>query len=247
MKRQKIIMGMPVVVNVVDNKATDEDVNEVFSYLHFIDNKFSTYKKNSEIAQINSGKLKESQYSSEMKKILFLSKKTKKETNGYFDIHAKNILDPSGIVKGYAIFEAAKIFKNKGFNNFYIEIAGDIQTYGKNEKKEKWSVGIQNPFNLKEIIKVVYLKGQGIATSGTYMRGNHIYNPKSKEKISDIMSITVIGPNVYEADRFATAAFAMGEKGLEFIEKLKGLEGYMIQKNKKAVYTSGFKNYTQSN
>lgn len=247
MKKQKVVMGMLSVVNVVDKGATDEDINEVFSYFHYIDNKFSTYKENSEISQINRGELKESQYSSEMKKILFLSEKTKKETNGYFDIHINGILDPSGIVKGYAIFEAAKILKNKGFNNFYVEIAGDVQTYGKNEKKEKWRVGIQNPFNLNEIVKVVCLEGQGIATSGTYIRGNHIYNPKSKEKADDIMSMTVIGKNVYEADRFATAVFVMGIKGVEFIEKLKGFEGYMIQKDKNSVYTSGFENYVLLN
>jgi thiamine biosynthesis lipoprotein len=247
MKKQAVIMGMPVTVNVVDKNVTDEDINEVFSYFHYIDGKFSTYKKNSEISQINSGKLKKFQYSSEMKKILFLSEKTKKETNGYFDIHINGILDPSGIVKGYAIFEAAKALKDRGFKNFYVEIAGDIQVYGKNEKNELWKVGIQNPFNLDEIIKAVKLKDKGIATSGTYIRGKHIFNPKEKKAAKQVTSISVIGPNVYEADRFATAAFAMGEKGIEFIEKLKGFEGYMIQNDHKAVYTSEFKNYTLLN
>ena len=236
-------MGMPVTVNVVDSRVTNEDINEIFSYFHHIDNKFSTYKKDSEISQINRGELKESQYSTEMKKILFLSEKTKKETNGYFNININGILDPSGIVKGYAIFEAARTLKAKGFNNFYVEIAGDIQVYGKNEKNVPWKVGIQNPFDLDEIVKVVALRDKGIATSGTYIRGSHIFNPKERKPAKNIVSITVIGPNVYEADRFATAAFAMGEKGISFIEGLKGLEGYMIQKDKRAVYTSGFKNY----
>ncbi len=247
MKKQKIIMGMLAVVNIVDKGATDEDINEVFSYFHYIDNKFSTYKENSEVSQINRRELKKSQYSSEMKKILFLSEKTKKETNGYFDIHINGILDPSGIVKGYAIFEVAKILKNKGFQNFYVEIAGDIQVFGKNEKKENWKIGIQNPFNLKEIIKIVSLNDKGVATSGTYIRGSHIINPKEKKTANEIAGITVIGPNVYEADRFATAAFAMGKKGIEFIEGLKGFEGYLIQNDKKAVYTSGFENYVLLN
>lgn len=247
MKKQAVIMGMPVTVNVVDKRVTGEDINEIFSYFHYIDSKFSTYKENSEISQINKGRLKEYQYSNEMKKILFLSEKTKKETDGYFDININGILDPSGIVKGYAIFEAAKALKVKGFDNFYVEIAGDIQVYGKNEKNDFWKIGIQSPFNLGELVKVVKLKDKGIATSGTYIRGNHIFNPKQKNKVKDIVSITVIGPNVYDADRFATAAFAMGGKGIEFIEKLKGFEGYMIQKDKKAVYTSGFENYIQLN
>jgi len=245
MKKQASIMGMSVIIQVIDASVTQEDLNEVFSYFHYIDKKFSTYKENSEVSQINREDLKESQFSNEMKKILELCKETKKETNGYFDVNLNGILDPSGLVKGYAIFQGSLILKNKGFQNFYVEIAGDIQVFGKNENREDWRIGIQNPFNLDEIVKVVRLSNKGIATSGNYQRGRHIYNPKGRTKETDeIASISVIGPNVYEADRFATAAFAMGEKGIEFIEKLKGFEGYMIKKDKQAVLTSGFEDYT---
>jgi thiamine biosynthesis lipoprotein len=178
-----------------------------------------------------------------MKKVLELCEETKKETDGYFDINLNGILDPSGSVKGYAIWQSSLIFKNKGFKNFYIEIAGDIQTFGKNEKGESWRAGIQNPFNQKEIIKVLKISNVGIATSGNYQRGKHIINPKTKLPADEIASLTVIGANVYEADRFATAAFAMGEKGIEFIERSKNLEGYMVKNDKIAVMTSGFKKY----
>ena len=243
MRKTAVIMGMPVVVQVIDKNAKEEDVSEVFSYFHYIDNKFSTYKKNSEISQINRGELNELNYSNEMRKILSLCQKTKQETNGFFEINNNGVLDPSGIVKGYAINNGANILVQKGYKNIYVEIAGDIQVFGNNGKDNFWKIGIQNPFNLEEIIKVVKLKDRGIATSGTYIRGSHIINPKKKKPAEDIVSITVIGPNVYEADRFATAAFAMGKKGIRFIEGLKGFEGYMIQKDKTAVYTSGFSNY----
>ena len=236
-------MGMPVTIQVIDASITDEDINEVFSYFHFIDKKFSTYKKDSEISQINRGELKPSQFSNEMKKIIKLCEETKKETDGYFDISSNGILDPSGLVKGYAIFQGSLILKNKGFRDFYVEIAGDIQVFGKNENREDWKIGIQNPFNLAEIIKIVRLSDKGIATSGTYQRGGHIYNPKEKKGTDKIASISVIGPNIYEADRFATAAFAMEERGIEFIENLKGFEGYMIKKGKTAILTSGFEDY----
>lgn len=243
MKKHAVIMGMPVTIEIIDKNATEEDISEVFSYFHYIDKKFSTYKRDSEISQINRGDTKPEHYSNDMKKILRLADETKKITDGYFDININGISDPSGIVKGYAIWQGAKLLQNRGYKNFYVEIAGDIQVHGKNGKGEKWKTGIQNPFNKKEIIKIVNLTDNGIATSGTYIRGNHIYNPKKASRADDIASITVIGPNVYEADRFATAAFAMGEKGIEFIEKLKGFEGYMVKKNKIAVYTSGFKKF----
>lgn len=237
MKKKAIIMGMPVTVSIIDTNAGEKDINDVFSYFRKIDKKFSTYKKDSEIEKINRGELKKSKYSLEMKKILKLSEKTKKETNGYFDIRIDGRLDPSGMVKGYAIHEACKVLSKKGYRNFYVEIGGDIEVYG------SWKIGIENPFNRKEIIKVVNLKNLGIATSGIYIRGNHIFDPINKRKADYIASITVIGPNVYEADRFATAAFAMGEKGIYFIESLKGFEGYLITKDKRGVPTSGFKNY----
>ncbi len=243
MKKQTVVMGMPATINVVDVGVTEEDINEVFAYFHYMDKKFSTYKEDSEISQINRGELKPWDYSSEMQTVLKLCEETKSETDGYFDINNNGVLDPSGIVKGYAIYQGSLILKNKNFANFYVEIAGDVQVFGKNEKRENWKVGIQNPFNLDEIIKVVKLSNKGIATSGTYQRGAHIYNPKENKAAEEIASLIVIGPNVYEADRFATAAFAMGEKGIDFIEKLKGLEGYMVKKNKQAVLTSGFTDY----
>ena len=112
-----------------------------------------------------------------------------------------------------------------------------------NENGERWRVGIRDPFNTDEIIKVVYLSDRGIATSGTYIRGTHIYNPVFESAADDIASMTVIGEDVYDADRFATAAFAMGEKGIGFIESMKGFEGYMITKNKRGVWTSGFEKF----
>ena len=79
-------------------------------------------------------------------------------------------------------------------------------------------------------------RGHGIATSGTYVRGQHIYDPHKPERpIVDIVSLTVIGTDVLEADRFATAAFAMGRAGIEFIEQRDGLEGYVVDRNGRGV------------
>jgi thiamine biosynthesis lipoprotein len=237
-------MGMPITIEVVGQSVTDTDIEKVFEYFNYIDEKFSTYKPGSEISQINQKKLTENNYSQDMKTVLALSETTKKQTNGYFDIWHKGICDPSGLVKGWAINNAAELLEKQGCKNFYVEAGGDIEACGKNSSGGPWTVGIKNPFKHNEIIKVVKLDDSGMATSGTYIRGQHIYNPLNDREITDIVSLTIIAANVYEADRFATAAFAMGTEGINFIEKMPGLEGYMINKDGIATMTTGFGKHT---
>lgn len=237
-------MGMPVVVEIVDASASEEILNTVFAYFAYIDDKFSTYKESSEISAINHREIALEDSSEDMQTIFALAEQTKHETNGFFDIARDGSYDPSGIVKGWAIYNAAEILRQKGFKNFYIDAGGDVQAAGKNSRGQDWRVGIRNPFDLSEIVKVLSISDCGVATSGTYIRGQHIYNPKQNAQlVADIVSLTVIGPDVYEADRFATAAFAMGRDGIRFIARLEGFEGYMIDLNAQATFTVGFERY----
>lgn len=244
---------MPITVEIIDANADMNALEKIFAYFNFVDEKFSTYKKESEISKINNKEISANEYSKEMQEIFFLAEETKNLTDGYFDIFYNDKYDPSGIVKGWAIYDAAKILKQDGFKNFYVDAGGDVQVSGRNKEGKSWSVGIRNPFTSEKldeklIVKTLYIKDEGVATSGNYIRGAHIYNPKSKDdknEISDIVSLTVVGPNIYEADRFATAAFAMGKAGIEFIERLEGFDGYMIDKDGIATMTSNFEKYTK--
>ncbi len=246
-------MGMNISVEIADRRKHKDALAKVFGHFAYVDGKFSTYKKESEISRINRGEIKESEYSPDMLAVLSLAEKTRKETSGYFDIRASDgKLDPSGIVKGWAIKTAADILSGDGYDNFYINAGGDIEARGVNQKGEPWKIGIRNPFSPeKEIIKVVSLGGDtgknGMATSGTYARGSHIYNPQKRDdSLSEIVSVTVIGPDAYEADRFATAAFAMGPFGIYFLEKLKGFEGYMVDRRGIATFTSNFEKFSNN-
>lgn len=235
-------MGMPVIIEVVDPQITEKIFAEIFNYFTYIDNTFSPFKKTSELTKINQGRLQKNDWSQDMKIVFKLCEQTRKETLGYFSIEKNREFDPLGLVKGWAINNAANILKTKDFKNYYVEAGGDIQVSGKNKKNKPWKIGIQNPFNLKQNIKIVTLSNQGIATSGTYLRGQHI-----RKTIDNIVSLTVIGPNIYEADRFATAAFAMGKKGINFIENLSGFAGYMIDNKGIATFTSSFNNFVYKN
>jgi thiamine biosynthesis lipoprotein len=246
MKETRVSMGMPVTVHVVDGDAAV--LEKIFSYFAAVDERFSTYKESSEISKINRGEIFAGEYSDEMQEVFTLSEITRKETEGYFDIRTPaGTLDPSGLVKGWAISNAAKLLQSSGFENFWVEAGGDIQVSGVNDGGTLWRIGIRNPFDRSQIVKVVTLSNAGIATSGAYIRGRHIYNPHTKtDAPQEVESLTVIAGDVYDADRFATAAYAMGEKGVGFIEKIPGIEAYSIDPRGIATMTSGFSAFTDT-
>ena len=233
------IMGMPVIVDIVGDDG--EKAQKVFDYFRKVDDTFSTYKEGSEISKLNREEIMVECCSGAVQEILKLAEETKQETNGYFDVKKPDgSLDPSGLVKGWAINNASSLLRKLGETNFYVEAGGDIQTSGTNQRGGAWRIGIQHPFDKKRIVKVIQAGGRGVATSGTIARGAHIYNPHTAAAVhSPFVSITVIGPNVYEADRFATAAFAMGEAGVHFLESQSGFEAYAIDTAGIATQTSG--------
>lgn len=245
MSETRHIMGMPITVEVVDDRA-DALRGEVFAYFEAVDRQFSTYRADSEISDLNSGRLAFEGISPELREVLDLAELTRCETDGYFDIRRPDgTIDPSGIVKGWAIRNAARLLQSRGAKDFFVDAGGDVQSWGHDAEGQPWSAGIRNPFNQAEIIKVVYPHNRGIATSGTSARGQHIWSPHRSGPITDVVSITVIGPDVLEADRFATAAFAMGKDGIYLIETHPGLEGYQVGADGTATMTSGFEAVTR--
>jgi thiamine biosynthesis lipoprotein len=245
MRETRTIMGMPISLAVLDEGVRQQDLEAVFAEFAAVDAQFSPFKDDSEISRINRGEIAENRFTPRMREIVALCKKTKQETGGYFDIgRPDGTIDPCGMVKGWAIKNAARQLVDMGFSNFCVAAGGDIQCHGRNDEGGEWTVGIRNPFLRNEIVKVLQPKGHGVATSGNYIRGDHIYNPHTgRYGADDIVSLTVIGPDVLEADRYATAAFAMGRKGIHFIEGTPGLEGYEIDSAGMARMTGGLKKY----
>src|SRR6478736_846259 len=111
MKGTRLLMGMPITIEVIDRHVTQDNLDKVFAYFVSVDETFSTYKATSEISKINRGELRTAEYSEDMKAILALSEQTKKDTYGYFDIEHDGLYDPAGIVKGWAIQNATDRLK----------------------------------------------------------------------------------------------------------------------------------------
>ena len=241
-RETRLIMGMPITLMTPDNLVTNENIAEVFDFFTRVDKEYSPFIATSIVSRINDGTVDESEYSEELRDILAIAEQTKRETEGYFDVWHRGTFDPSGIVKGWAIAEAAKVFATHT-DDFYIEAGGDIQVSGINDKDEPWQIGIRNPFDRHQNIKVVSLKNQAIATSGSAIRGQHIYDPVKDKLLNGMVSISVIAPSIIDADRMATAAFAMGPEGIYFLEQLSGYEACAVMHDKTTVITTGWQGY----
>ncbi|HEY4276193.1 MAG TPA: FAD:protein FMN transferase [Rhizomicrobium sp.] len=245
MRETRTIMGMPICLTVLDEIVRQHHLDAVFAEFSAIDAQFSPFKEDSEVSRFNRSEIAREAFTPRMQEVMALCEKTGRETDGYFDIRRPDgAIDPCGMVKGWAIQNAARQLAAIGFADFCIEAGGDIQCQGVNAEGVDWKVGIRNPFRADEIVKVLQPKGRGVATSGNYIRGDHVYDPHTGRPMSDdIVSLTVIGPDILEADRYATAAFAMGRRGIHFIESLPDFEGYEIDVRGVARMTTGLKKF----
>jgi len=80
-------------------------------------------------------------------------------------------VDLGGIVKGYAVDRAFDLCRRAGIEDFLIDLRGNIRTNGRPRWREKWQIGVRDPFDSSRIIgKVSLQNGMALATSGSYER-----------------------------------------------------------------------------
>ena len=212
---------MPITVEVLGGHDLDVALAEVFALFHEVDETFSTYKPQSEISRMNRGEIADGEASSEMMEVLDACDSLKRETSGFFDISRAGRIDPSGYVKGWAIYRAARLLDRRHITRYCINAGGDMQLRGEGPKNGPWVIGIANPFESAKFAKKLYLKNIAIATSGSYERGQHIYNPKSGRLIEDPVSLTVIGSTPIDYLDFASPEPGLGGKlGIDATNKI---------------------------
>jgi thiamine biosynthesis lipoprotein len=234
------VMGMGVVVDVRDRDVEESAVDDVFGWLRFVDDTFSTYKPESEICRLERGELSLADASPHVGEVLERCEELREETRGYFDARAAGNLDPSGLVKGWAVDRAAGLLADAGARNFALYAGGDVVVRGRPEPEKRWQVGIRHPHRADRVAAVVETEDLAIATSGTYARGDHVLDPHTGRPPSGLLSVTVAGPKLATADAYATAAFAMGERGPAWTARLDGYEAMSILESETVLSTPGF-------
>ena len=227
--RVEQVMGTAVGIDLRDDEMPAAALDEAFAYLRRADAQFSTYKPDSEVSRLGRGELPLAACSLDLRQVLALAEQLRTDSHGAFDVRGHRTdgrLDPSGVVKGWVVEEAAWILDAAGARNYAINAGGDIVVRGEPEPGEPWRVGIRHPLDAGAVARVLELRGGAVATSGAYERGSHIANPVASSAAEDWLSLTVVGPSLAYADAYATTGFAMGHDGLAWANRHAGYRAY---------------------
>jgi len=151
-------------------------------------------------------------------------------------------IDFNSIAKGYVIDRIGDLIAEKGYENYLVELGGEVLARGKNIKVNRpWTVAVDYPVPGHEgYITAVALENEAIATSGNYRKYRvdketgekyvHTLNPfTGRPERSALLSASVIAKDCTTADAWATACMAAGtEKAKQFLTRHPALEGLLI-------------------
>jgi thiamine biosynthesis lipoprotein len=242
LRHVEIVMGTAVSIDVRSGRLADGVLDRVLAHLHDIDARFSTYRSDSEISRIADGWLAEPDASPDVRFILGLCDDLARTTDGFFDARghrADGRLDPSGVVKGWAIDEAAWMLEAAGATALSVNGGGDVVCRGGPAEGLPWRVGIRHPRERDRQAAVLAVRDTAVATSASYERGDHILVPWTHRPPVGLLSLTVVGPSLTIADAFATAAYAMGREGVAWVAARPGYEALGITDDDRLVWTPG--------
>ena len=216
---------------------------EITSFVNLVDDLFSTYKPDSVVSQLRDGRIQIGDAPADVIEVANLCSIAKDLTEGAFDPWTVPCgFDPSGYVKGWAADKCADIAQEHGAQHVQINFAGDLALRGGFNDwgvTKPWSIGISNPDNTQEVVKVVEIFDGSIATSGDYERGAHIHDPYTRMIAIGARSASVIGPDAGLCDALATALMVAGKDGAKWfgLPELASYSAWVVNRNENTAWS----------
>lgn len=172
-------------------------------------------------------------------------------------------VDLASIAKGYGVDAICELIAEDGFDNYLVEIGGEVRASGRNSQGRPWKVGINTPKSdaaVDDVYRIVALNNQAMATSGNYRnffemngkRYSHVVDPRTGYPVDNaVISVSVSASSCAFADALATGLMVMGpDKGIELINGLENIECLMVVQNRDGSQTdfssSGFDRMCQT-
>jgi thiamine biosynthesis lipoprotein len=234
-------MGTVFTIDIRGAGQWTDAVDEAVAWLHHVDAVFSTYTPGSDISRIQRRELRVEEADTDVGVVLDLCAAVQAETDGYFTAMPHRMIDPTGLVKGWAIERASLLLRAHGSADHAVNGGGDIQLAGEAAAGRPWSVGIADPRDRMQVLTTVTGRDFAIATSGTAERGRHLVDPRTGRPMARLLSATVVGPSLTRADGYATAAFVMGKSAPRWADGVSGYEALLVAADGTLEHSAGWR------
>jgi thiamine biosynthesis lipoprotein len=239
------VMGTVVTLDLYVDEGDHVDrlaahVGRARAALHRADAVFSTWMPDSPMSRLRRGEVALDQVPTEVVDVLAACRGARAATHGWFDPWAlPGGVDPTGYVKGWAAERALDALRVPGVAAAVVNAAGDIASFGGPSPTTKFRFAVVDPVDRTRPAFVVEHTG-AVATSGTYERGQHLFDPRTRRATASVASATVTGPELGLADALATALAVGGDPVLGCVAGIDGFEALVIGHDGSIRSTPGF-------
>jgi FAD:protein FMN transferase len=205
--------------------------------LHRADSTFTTWSTRSPLSLLRQGVLPLGTAPAEIHEVLELCAHVRALSGAWFDPWSMpGGVDPTGLVKGWAVERALGALQVSGIEAASVNAGGDVAVFGLPEAGARWRIGVRHPWRAEALACVLFIE-EAVATSGTYERGAHLWNPWRGAHPSCAASASVAGPSLAIADALATALAVGGDAMLERVAAIPEYEGYLVRADGSEAWT----------
>ena len=194
---------------------------------------FSPYRPDSAVSRLARGEVALADCPSEVGEVLEIGARAEHDSAGAFAVRRRGpdgteVLDPSGVVKGWAGERAAVALRSLPDTDFCLSLGGDLVCRTLDAGAPPWRIGIEDPADPRRLLAVVPVPTGAVATSGTAHRGRHLVDARTGAPPEGVMSVTVVAASLTDADVDATAAYARGTDAARWLETREGRTGLVV-------------------
>jgi FAD:protein FMN transferase len=226
-------------------------LDDAWHWFERVDDLFSTWRADSEVSRLARGELDPARVSPEVTEVLTLCDDLRLASTGAFDVAfaaatgvaevpGRCAIDPTGVVKGWAVDRAVELIEARGATDFAVNAGGDVVVRGFPERGDVWRIGIQHPWERRRLASTIGVTGLAVATSGGYERGEHVVDARTGQAACGLASVTVVASDLATADGCATAALALGRDGMAWLAQRGDVVAMGITDERRVVKTAGF-------
>ena len=211
---RRVEAHMGTVVTLAAHGVDEHDATAFFARVAELESLLSRFRAESEITRLATGDLVADEADRSVREVLARCVAWRDLTAGDFEHEPRRrsgdahdpVLDVNALAKGWIVEDAATVLGLRGAHDLFVNAGGDVLV---TERARPWRIGIQHPTVRDAVLAVLELPVGAVATSGAYERGAHIRGAAGAAA-APLQSVTVVGPDLADADALATAVYASG-------------------------------------